>query len=55
MKGRAVEDVSWGLPGEGMCACLWLHSAVPDPGAGAELCKGQCNLTTGKKLRYEVC
>lgn len=38
---------SWGnvcLSGASLCR--------PGPGVGAELYKGQCNLATGKKLRY---
>lgn len=55
MKCRAVVEPWWGLPAGGMWACLGLPFAVPGPGFGAELCKGQCNLTTGEKFRYEVC
>lgn len=55
MKCRAVKNPWWGLSAGGTCACLQLCFAVPDPGGGAELYQGQCNLTTGKKLGYEVC
>lgn len=57
MKCRAVGNPWQGLPAGDMCACLWLHFVLPDPGVGAELCKAQCNIITFevRKLRYEVC